>query len=208
MPNGQNGLPSPIRAKPSDRDPMRNFKFRVQFLRPTASGPDAGVSAALADMGFTTVSGINLQTEMIPYREGGDNTSPRKFPGQSDFGPLTMMGGVFLRDKNGGWEWMKMIYSLIWGQGNASFDVDFRFDIVVNVLKHPVTSWSAGGVGDPFSSQSAGAAFKFYNCWPASWAVNDLNAGDNSILISQATVHHEGFEPLFGAPATAGSFSV
>ena len=35
--------------------------------------------------------------------------------------------------------------------------------------------------------------FKLYNAWPGAYALTDLNAGDNGILIQSMTVHHEGF---------------
>ena len=82
---------TPISAKPSQRDPLRNFKFRVQFIDVN----DSGISASLADLGFISVSGMGYQTDMIPYREGGDNTITRKMPGQSDVSPLTLVSGVF-----------------------------------------------------------------------------------------------------------------
>ena len=42
-----------------------------------------------------TVEGISMNTEMVPYREGGWNTNPHKLPGMTDFAPLTMSAGVF-----------------------------------------------------------------------------------------------------------------
>lgn len=48
-------------------DPLRNFKFNVNIMHPTLSG--------FATLGFMTVSGLNITTEVIPYREGGMNTS-------------------------------------------------------------------------------------------------------------------------------------
>lgn len=198
--------PSPIKARPSERDPLRNFKFMVDFYHPK---PDLNVK--LGSVGFISVSGIGIQTDLIPYREGGDNTSMRKMPGQSDFSPLTLVSGVFMHDSNPAIEWMKQIYSVLWGGGNAGYDDDFRADCIVRVLKHPVTRFNANDAGDPKSPASAGMALKFHNCWPGSIQFNDLNAGDNSIMITNMTLHHEGFEPFFGANAqravaSAGNF--
>lgn len=194
--------PSPIRVKPSLRDPLRNFKFQVDFTAVS----DTGIATQLARLGFISVSGIGVQTDMIPYREGGDNTITRKLPGQTDVGPLTLVSGVFLDDKNPQIEWFKQIFCLEWGQGNAGFDDDFRCDIIVSVLKHPVTSFKSNQAGDPASPLSAGMAIKFYNCWPGGVQYNDLNAGDNSIMITNMQVHHEGFTPLFGANAQTQQF--
>lgn len=189
--------PTPIIAKPADRDPLRNFKFRVQFVRHA----DPNISNQLANMGFISVSGISVQTDTIPYREGGDNVSMRKMPGQSDFAPLTLIGGVFAHPTSPQYEWFKQIFALQWGKGNAAFNDDFRCDAIVSVLKHPVTKFSTGGVGDPNSQQSAGAVWRFYNCWPSALQYNDLNAGDNSIMISNMTLQHEGWDAKFGDDA-------
>lgn len=194
--------PTPIRARPSQRDPLRNFKFRARFEH-----PDPAIRGYFADLGFINISGLGVQTDMIPYREGGDNTTTRKLPGQSDFGPLTFIGGVFLHDYNPQFEWHKQIFSLIWGEGNADFDDEFRCNIFIDVLRHPVTKFAPGGVGDPTSQMSSGMAYKVYNCWPASIVYNDLNAGDNSIMITNMTVYHEGFDVRFGSRAQQPSWA-
>jgi phage tail-like protein len=191
------GSKSPIRAtQPSQRDPLRNFKFRVDFV-----GIDS-ITKPFATMGFMSVSGLGIQTDMIPYREGGDNTITRKMPGQSEVSPLTLVSGVFSdTNKNAQMEWFKHIFAVQWGTGNAGWDAQFRCDMIIRVLNHPVTKFTRGSVGDPNDSKSAGAAFKVYNCWPAAVVYNDLNAGDNSILVTNMTVHHEGFEAFFGEDA-------
>lgn len=53
-------------------DPLRNFRFQVQIQHPGIKG--------FARMGFMSVSGLNVTTEVIPYREGGMNTTTQKMP--------------------------------------------------------------------------------------------------------------------------------
>ena len=77
-------MPYDVRSR---TDPMRNFKFQVQIVHPT-------LQQQVANMGFMNVAGLNMTTEAIPYREGGWNTNPHKLPGQTDFGPLTLIQGV------------------------------------------------------------------------------------------------------------------
>lgn len=101
-------FPTPIRQRPSNRDPLRNFKFRVQFV----DVQNSTIRTLLADTGFISVSGIGIQTDMIPYREGGDNTIVRKLPGQSDVGPLTLIGGVFAQNYSAQWEWFKQVFAV------------------------------------------------------------------------------------------------
>ena len=200
---------APIRAtKPSQRDPLRNFRFKVDFV----GGPDR-ITAPFASMGFMSVAGLGIQTDMIPYHEGGDNTITRKMPGQSDVSPLTLVSGVFSGvNKNAQMEWFKNIFAVQWGSGNAAWDEDFRCDLVIRVLNHPITKGKTlatdSGSGGMNSNSNAGAAFKVYNCWPGAIVFNDLNAGDNSILVTNMTVHHEGFDAYFGDEAKPTNIGV
>ena len=166
-----------------EADPVRNFKFQVQFFHPNSQ-----LQKALGEVGFMSVEGIAMNTDMVPYREGGWNTNPHKLPGQTDFSPLTMSGGVF-HNKPAMWNLAKQLFSAQWGRGNLGVNENFRFDVGVRVLDHPVTSGNESGAP---GGKIAGAimAFTFYNCW--------LDSMGNSILIHQMTVHHEGFETWWG----------
>lgn len=171
-------------------DPVRNFKFQVQLF-----DPQAGFNESFAKIGFMSVEGLAMNTEMVAYREGGWNTNPHKLPGQTDFAPLTMSAGVFY-NKPGMWNLARRMFSVQWGQGTLGVGEDYRFNMAVRVLDHPVTEGAASGVqGKP---DGAVMAFAFYNCWAASIGYNGLNAMDNAILIHQMTVHHEGMETFFG----------
>jgi phage tail-like protein len=101
-------MPYDVRSR---TDPMRNFKFQVQIVHPT-------LQSAVANMGFTNVAGLNMTTEAVPYREGGWNTNPHKLPGQTDFGPLTLIQGVMYTTP-GMWLLAKNIFAVQWGSGHA-----------------------------------------------------------------------------------------
>jgi len=179
-------------AETARTDPVRNFKFNVQA---SMEGDP------FANMGFMSVEGIAMNTEMVPYREGGWNTSPHKLPGQTDFAPLTMASGVFY-DKPQMWDLARKMFSVQWGEGSLSMDggliTQYRYDLVVRVMAHPVTAGPESGT-DPFAG--ALLAYKFINCWTASVGFSGLNASDNAIVIHQMTVHHEGFGVYFGNEA-------
>lgn len=171
-------------------DPVRNFKFQVQLFH-----SDNTLATELGQMGFMSVDGIAMNTDMVPYREGGWNTNPHKLPGQTDFAPLTMSAGVF-HDRPGMWDLAKQMFAVQWGAGTIGFQENFRYDMAVRVLDHPVTRGDAAGTGR--STSGAIMAFAFYNCWTGSVGFNNLDSMGNSILIHQMTVHHEGFETFFG----------
>jgi phage tail-like protein len=173
-------------------DPVRNFKYQVQLFH-----PNSNFNSQFAVIGFMTVEGIAMTTEMVPYREGGWNTNPHKLPGQSDFAPLTLSAGVFY-DKPGMWNLAKMMFSVQWGSGTIGMGGEFRYDMAVRVLDHPVTQGPQSGAPRGADPSGSVIAFLFYNCWTASIGFNGLNAMDNAILIHQMTVHHEGFDVFFG----------
>lgn len=189
-------------ARAANTDPLRNFKFRVTIQPNDKLSPVVG---DIATLGFSVVSGLTVQNEMIAYREGGMNTHPHKMVGQSDYGPVTLTKGVF-NGQDQLYKWQQFMHS--WTQGgttpatggSTSGNNDYRCDVVVAVYDHPV---SAGVYTDPSADTastpagSAKLAYKLFNCWPASFSMGDLNAGDSSILIQQIVLNHEGFSISF-----------
>lgn len=176
-------------------DPLRNFKFQVQITKTMRSTG----TALLARAGFMSASGLGVNNEVIPYREGGFNTTTHKLPGQSDFPPIQFQRGLF--DKggagHGSWEWFKELFFYLQGQGSGPVGNNFRTNIIIRVLDHPVTK---GGPTNPALNTPGGltkAAFKVYNAWPSTLQFSDLDAGGNAILVEQMTLVHEGIEPKF-----------
>lgn len=182
-------------ARSAKSDPIRNFKFQVT-INP-GGGALGTVAQNLAQLGFAAMSGLSVQNEMVGYREGGMNTHPHKFVGQSDFAPVTFSRGVF-QNQDQMFKWQQFLHS--WNQasqGSTSNDNDYRCDIVVKVYDHPVSAGSYNNPGEVESNAlQLGAArfgFKLFNCWPGAYSLSDLNAGDSGIVVQQLTVHHEGF---------------
>lgn len=189
-------------ARPASTDPLRNFKFQVAIY-PTGAGLQQHVGTEIGNLGFTVVSGLTVQHEMIAYREGGMNTHPHKMVGQSDYGPVTFSKGVFGHEKSL-WAWNTFLHS--WSQGGQSggsspVDNDYRADIIVKVFDHPTSAGSYADAGNTAqASTPAGKvkfAYKLYNCWPGSFSLTDLNAGDSSLMIQQLVINHEGFDLAF-----------
>lgn len=176
-------------------DPIRNFKFQVDF-----SHNNGQVYKDLGTMGFTSVDGLNMSTEMIPYREGGYNTNPHKMPGLTDFSPVTLNSGVFY-SKPGMWNLAKQMFSVQWGGGSLGLGEEYRFDMMIRVFDHPVTKGPGSGSG--VDVQNAVLAFTIRNAWVANISFSGMDALSNSIMVSQMTVHHEGLDVLFGTEATA-----
>jgi phage tail-like protein len=178
-------------------DPLRNFKFLVTIFPP---------SGAAITIGFMSVGGLTVTNSVIAYREGGMNTVTQKLPGQSDFSPIVLSRGVAVGHTED-IAWLKQIFAVTQGtvMSNGGGGValvsgttagggsnvsgvavgnDFRRNIDISVLAHPVTSGLT-----PVS-----ARFYVYNAWPTSVSYSDLDAGANQLLISQMTLAHEGWD--------------
>jgi len=188
-------------------DPIRNFRFLVTFLlQPntpggTATNPTLANLAKSTTFGFTSVSGMAVTTDSIPYREGGYNTTVHQIPGQTTFAPITLQRGVIL-NTNQNWEWMRNLFATVQGNGTTrAITENFRCDLEISVLSHPIPK---AGEDDfnPADSDHVAVKFKVYNAWPTSVAYSDLNAGDNALFVEQMTLVHEGFDVKWAASLT------
>jgi phage tail-like protein len=169
-------------------DPLRNFKFRVRI--PRYSG----------EIGFQSVAGLAVQTEPITYREGGDNTTTRKMPGQSDFPPIVLTRGFIPTASYNAWNWMRNIFNVVQGMGTGAPGNEFRTDFTVAILDHPVTTVNSAGDNPPVR-----AVYKIYSAWPSSLAYSDLDATANGLFVEQMTLMHEGFD-IKGVPENSTSY--
>ena len=204
-------------------DPLRNFRFLVRFIPQTititggtnGNPNDIGGWAkgmTTATFGFTSVSGMAVSTESIPYREGGYNTTVHQIPGQTSFAPISLQRGVLLGSSQN-YNWMRQLFQTVQGSTSRSLPENFRCDIEIDVLSHPVASTgkqtpavganqsNGASVGSVDAYDTGGTQedhvamrFKVYNAWISALAYSDLNAGDNAILVEQMSIVHEGFD--------------
>jgi phage tail-like protein len=185
-------------TRPLNSDPLRNFRFQVNINHPNIP--------TLARMGFMAMSGLAVNNEVIPYREGGNNTTTRKMPGQSDFGPITLTRGfmaapVVTTGSAGGnvgtdeiYRWFSQIFAVNVGKGFGSNTTDFRVGVTIDVLAHPITTGGyAAGYDNPPAIK---ARFFVYNAWPMGYSFSDLEAGGNAVFIENLSLAHEGWALL------------
>ena len=169
-------------------DPIRNFRFLVDF-KPHDSKNTWKDSVT---MGFTSVSGLSVTTDSIPYREGGYNTTVHQIPGQTTFSPISLQRGVILGTKQN-WEWMRQLFATVQGGSRTVQGASFRADLEIRVLSHPIPGQGIT-TGSISADDHVAMRFKVYNAWVTSVAYSDLNAGDNAIFVEQVTLVHEGFD--------------
>jgi phage tail-like protein len=163
-------------------DPLRNFKFLVNIT------PNGGTTLQL---GFMNVQGLNVQVDVIAYREGAFNTTTQKMPGQADFSPIVMSKGVAVGTQEE-LLWLKELFAVLQGTGTGTATNDFRSIVDVQILDHPIT---------PGNMAPIKGWFRIYNAWPTAVSWSDLDAGANALLINQMSLAHEGFDVKIAASA-------
>jgi phage tail-like protein len=133
--------------------PMPKFHFQVQW---------GGTK-----IGFTEVTGLEVTTEKIEYRDGASKEYHKvRMPGMQTFGDLTLKRGVFAAD-NEFYDWWNTV----------SLNTVERRDITISLLNEthqPVVVW------------------KIKKAWPTKVTSTDLNASGNETAIETMVLTHEG----------------
>jgi phage tail-like protein len=122
-------------------------------------------------MGFTEVSGLEAETEVIEYREGSNKLYHKnKQPGLTKYSNITLKRGVFRGDFEFFQWWQKTFF---FQEVNAKY----RRDISIKLLDEthtPIITWTLA------------------NAWPCRVKWGSLNAMDNEVLMEELEITHEG----------------
>lgn len=137
----------------SDVWPLPKFHFQVSI---------DGASA-----GFTEVSGLDMEAQVIEYRAGDSKAfSPLKMPGLKKFSDVTLKRGV-AASSSPFFAWFR----------SASLTSVVRKDVTISLLDE------AGGVT---------MAWTLSNAWPMKITGTDLKASGNEVAIETVVLAHEG----------------
>ena len=118
-------------------------------------------------IGFTEVSGLDVETEVVEYRHGASpEYSKVKMPGMQKFSNITLKRGTFASD-NEYYNWWNTV----------KLNTIERRDITISLLNEehePVVVW------------------KVKNAWPAKVQPTDLKADGSEVAIESVELVHEG----------------
>lgn len=118
-------------------------------------------------IGFSEVTGLDMQIEPIEYREGSSPQYTKiKMPGLQKFSNITLKRGTFNGDREF-YSWMRTV----------SLNTIERRDLVISLLNEnhePVISW------------------KIINAFPIKVQASDLKADGNEVAIETLELAHEG----------------
>ncbi len=133
--------------------PLPKFHFRVEW--------------GGAKIGFSEVSGLSVETDVVEYRDGSSPEFHKiKMPGMQKFGNITMKRGIFQGD-NDFYNWWNTV----------ALNTIERRDVTISLLNEnhePVVVW------------------KIKNAWPSKVQSTDLKSDDNGVAIETIELAHEG----------------
>lgn len=130
-------------------DPTQRFRFKVEI--------------GSAEFGATTVNGLELETEVTEYREGGYKNT-HKLPGIASTGVLTIEHGSFADI---------YLYNLV---KSALDDVDFRQDItIVEQDRHG----------------TAKRQWKVSECWASKFTAPEYDASSSEVATETIEIQYE-----------------
>lgn len=122
-------------------------------------------------VGFTEVTGLDFETEVIKYREGTDVSLVQSAqPGMKKYSNVTLKRGTFLGDFEFYEEWKK---TFMFQEKSETF----RRDVTIKLLNEehkPVITWT------------------LLNAWPSKIQSTDLKADGNEVAIETMEMVHEG----------------
>lgn len=144
-------------------DPYRTFRFKVKW--------DGQYVAGLSKMGS-----LKRTTEMVEFREAGENITSRKLPGKSSYQAVTLEAGLTYDTSFE--DWANLVNDF------ASHSItnlrEFRKNIAVDVFNE---------AGQKVLS------YNLYRCWVSEYqALPDLDAGANAVAITTLKLEYEWFE--------------
>lgn len=145
-------------------DPYMSFNFFVE------------VEGILAG-GFSECSGLQVETDVKPYEEGGLNDYVHQFRGRIKYPALVLSHGVTLNDSL--WRWHQDILQGTVERKNGTI-------YLLNKNQIPVLWWD------------------FKGAIPIKWSGPDLNAESSRIAIEKIELVHQGLGRPSAAAALAG----
>ncbi len=132
------------------------------FLVSIAGGDSQGVQA-----GFSEVSGLSAEIEVIEYRAGNYiSETPIKIPGLTKYSPVTLKRGL-----------IGSIDLYEWFVESSRSESNSKRDVIISLMseeREPAFTW------------------KLRNAWVTRYTCSDLKASSSDIAIESIELAHEG----------------
>jgi len=144
-------------------DPYKNFKFLVKHEGETV-------------MGVSKVTTLKRTTEVVKFRDGGDNSFDSKSPGRTSYDAVTMERGVTHDPVFEQWASHVSDYD---GDGIMNL-LNYKKDLILEVLNERGTTV---------------LRYNLYKCWVSEYtALPDLDANANAVAIQHIKIEMNGWK--------------
>jgi phage tail-like protein len=143
-----------------EQDPFGNFRFKLEL---------SDVEVA----GFAECTGLNIETKVLEYKEGGNNATTLKFPEPSTFGNITLKRGV--TNSNELIEWQLDVVSGTFSKNSRSSNPSIAI-VLMNEKGEDVRRWN------------------LIRAFPVKWVGPDLKASASEVAIETLELAHEGIQ--------------
>lgn len=144
-------------------DPYKNYKFRIIW----DDRPVCGVSK---------VSALKRTTEVVPHREGGENSTDHKSPGRTTYEGITLERGLTHDPEFEKWANLVHPYG-----GDMAMDlVNYKKELTLEVM-----------------NEKGHVVYRYFlhACWVSEYtAIPDLDANANAVAIESMKIELEGWE--------------
>lgn len=150
-------------------DPYKSFKFEV-----TISG-----DTVFARAGFSKVSGLKMEAEVVEYREGGDANTFQKSPGLVKYEPLTLERGM--SEDNDMYNWANKMHQFAIGEASSATKYKANMQIKLKDTDGKVVK-----------------VWEIKDCWVSAYETGELDAQGNNVMIETMTIQHTGFKKIKG----------
>jgi phage tail-like protein len=136
------------------KDPYINFNFHVEI---------DGITRAA----FQQCSGFDSTIDITEYREGGDNTTPRKLPSMTKYSNIQLKRGMTDDTELYDWHRQAILGDIVRKNGSI---------VLYDRKQAEVARWN------------------FVRAWPSKYDGPDLNAEGRDVAIEMLELAHEGLE--------------
>jgi phage tail-like protein len=133
-------------------DPVTNFRFIVVSTRCRA--------------GFSKVTGMREENDVVEYREGTDSSFVQKFPGLRKYPEMTFERGLTTEAK-----------ALIQWRNQVMKGVGYKDRLEVDIQTCPGT---------------VARRVVMLQSWPSGLEISDVDAKSSEIAVESMTIQHEG----------------
>ena len=143
-----------------NQDPLSNFRFSLELGQVQVAG-------------FAECTGLQMETKVFEYKEGGNNATTLKFPEASSYGNITLKRGV--SSSNDLIDWQLDVANGRFSTNQRPPNPDVAI-ILMNEKGDTIKRWT---LIRPF---------------PVKWVGPDFKASGNEVAIETLEIAHEGIE--------------